>query len=440
MLQRMSLSTSTKSPFEHWRTLTRNISSPEIFIEGGFYMLTAAALQRRVWNGTLNEGPLFPNMFMLFVAPPGVAGKGLVTDLIYLVLEGVPYIPRMSDGSVNTEIAELLAARAKKEGRAELTIPVAPQNITFEKLVQNLAKSTRTLHVKPPIPAGLKGSIYEHKSIFFNLDELTSFIDEDAKKVVPFLLSTYNCKYYDKETKHQGDDRLSNCCLNLIAGTQPDTFQELARKKAVSSGLTSRMFLLYADAERQRMHKKAPLDDEQLESLAALRTYIKNLSEYFGRVTETDEADQFVKNWWDSEPATRANKSNLLIEYYSRKQQHVMKLAMLDMFSRLPTMDEDGSYKLTIANFTAALAILARWEVDMHMCFKNAGENKIGSRADDVVKLLKPHRAGLEFEAIFHFMMKDLRREELGELLMDLVMQGKLMTANVGKTIQYRLS
>ena len=51
--------------------------SPDSFVNFGWYYVVAAALQRRVWYGSLTGDPLFPNPYIVFVADAG-AGKGLV--------------------------------------------------------------------------------------------------------------------------------------------------------------------------------------------------------------------------------------------------------------------------------------------------------------------------------------------------------------------------
>lgn len=431
---------STLTPLEHWRVLTRNFSSADIFVEAGFYAMVAAALQRRVWKGALDEGPLFANMYTLFCAPPAIAGKGLVTDLIMDLFKSTRYVPRDREGKVKEEEHRMLQEREAKEGKVELLIPVGPDSITFEKLLQNLSRASRPLHVKPPLPRGLTKSIYFHASMVFVLDEFTSFINEDAEKVPKFLETSYNCKDYTNETKHHGDDVIRNCCLNMLAGTQPKKFRKLLRREILESGIISRTFVIYADKERQRMHKKAAREPDQIESFKYLKDFITNLAACFGQVDDTPEADEWLKDWWANEPKTRPNKSPVLEEYYGRKNQHVPKLAMILRFCENPEKSANGTYLLEVRHYEEALAILAGWEKNMHLAFEDVGDNKIGSKTGEVEKLLAKHPGGMTFDEVFFHMYKDLRREELMELLTDAVSLGKIVSApNSMKTITYKL-
>ena len=67
-----------------WRFFCQEIKSPDLFIDWGLYSLIASSLQRRVWRGT-ETMPIFPNLFIIFVADPGI-GKGLVIDRIDAML------------------------------------------------------------------------------------------------------------------------------------------------------------------------------------------------------------------------------------------------------------------------------------------------------------------------------------------------------------------
>lgn len=409
-----------------------------MYIEAGFYALIAAALQRRVWQGSrLDEGPLFTNIYVLFSGDPGL-GKGLVTDTMTDILSSIKYIPKRLDGSIDTELQANLLAREAKDGVPTLMIPIAPQNITFEKLVLNMSKSSRAVRVPPPVPAGVKNGVYMHASLLFLLDELESLLHKDADTCAKFLETVYNCKYYDRETKHQGDDRIRNCCLNMVAGVQPTRFRKLIHRGIIGSGLMSRMMLVHADTERQRMHKKAAYDADQLQAREALVNFVKRLGDVFGMCVETPEADKWMADFWASEPKTRINKSPSLKEYYARKQQHMHKIAMLVAFAEEREKSNDNTYPLHVADYERAKHILARWEVDMHKAFEDAGDNKIGNKAGIVETVIKTHNRSLTFDELFFYLMKDLRREELSELLADMTQLGRLKTgSNERKQVTY---
>ena len=69
---------------DKWRFYLKDMESPDLFIDWGFYSLISAALQRRVWLYPASMA-IYPNIFTLLVGPPA-AGKSRVlsqvTDII----------------------------------------------------------------------------------------------------------------------------------------------------------------------------------------------------------------------------------------------------------------------------------------------------------------------------------------------------------------------
>jgi len=65
---------------EKWRHYLKDIESPDLFIDWGFYNLISTALQRRVWLYP-DAMAIFPNIFVLLVGPPA-SGKSRVISQI----------------------------------------------------------------------------------------------------------------------------------------------------------------------------------------------------------------------------------------------------------------------------------------------------------------------------------------------------------------------
>lgn len=70
--------------FEAWHYYMKDVVSPTSFITMSFYSMIASALQRRVYLGS-DERPLFPNMYIILIADPGV-GKGVALDPVVTAL------------------------------------------------------------------------------------------------------------------------------------------------------------------------------------------------------------------------------------------------------------------------------------------------------------------------------------------------------------------
>ena len=65
---------------EKWRYFLKDLESPDLFIDWGFYSMISTALQRRVWLFP-DTFTLYPNLFVLLVGPPA-AGKSRVISQV----------------------------------------------------------------------------------------------------------------------------------------------------------------------------------------------------------------------------------------------------------------------------------------------------------------------------------------------------------------------
>ena len=222
---------------ERWRYYMKERSSPNSFIDWGFYYMMAASLQRRVWVGA--EGAeLFPNIYVVLVSDPGI-GKGLVIDPVSDMLayhkeerinvnKGIQ--PDVNADEINEMMMDASEQRynphlsSKIQNEKRLLLPKAPDAITFEALVSSTAEAIRYISYKD---ADGKTKIYSHSSIYFSLEEISSLFRKHTEDTVNFLMRAYVCKDYKYKTKTQGEASIKRCCLNLLGGTQPHFIQKL---------------------------------------------------------------------------------------------------------------------------------------------------------------------------------------------------------------------
>ena len=108
---------------EKWKFWNRDSFSPDIFIEWSWWMLVSSVLQRRVWYGN-DTYPLYPNLYTLFVAPPGI-GKGLQLDQIKDFME----FHKLN----NVSEEEVLLAKHLGKIKSNLLFPVASDSTTLGK-------------------------------------------------------------------------------------------------------------------------------------------------------------------------------------------------------------------------------------------------------------------------------------------------------------------
>jgi len=389
---------------ERWKYYCSDLVSPDSFIEFGYYYIIASALQRRVWRGELLHSPLFPNQYIVFVAPPGV-GKGEVSRQVDHVLRANRYMINGAPVSLDGKSFKGL-------------IEVAPKTVTFEALVRLMGQTARAVK----LPQGHKPAHYSHCSISFVLDELSSLLRKNTDDTVGFLLQVYDCVHYESMTIGRPTDTIINSCLNLLAGTQPSHIRKIFGSGLLSEGLASRTFFLYEEKKR-RIRKDPPkFDDDQKKELLHIIAHVAKLADVFGQVHYTPDAEAYFEMWWNKIQTTPINASPLLAGFRERENMAVVKLAMAVHFG------EKLDFVITLDEFIKATQLLEMAEKNMHMALNLEGRNVVAQVSKDIVRHLINCGPTMPRELLIHF-YDDLpypATESLNKILEELKTMGKI--------------
>lgn len=386
--------------WNHWQNYTSGLSSPQNFVDWGFVYLVASSLQRRVWCPPSHK-PLFPNMYVILVGEAGI-GKGLVIgevseQLNYWKLSDIPMdtsdIKNDMEKTIKEEIAKgdlKAATEAESQGKSKgaemvkpLVIPIAADATTYEALIQAISESYRRKdYIKPDNTYG----VYGHSSIAFSLQELGSLMRKKTDDTVRFLLGLYDCPLnYEYKTKTQGKDRIRRGCVNLFAGTTPTFMQETFDEKLAGEGFTSRTFFVFSNKNRKNRCFISQLDEDQVKSKKVITDHILKLTQLFGEVKLNEETIKFMNEWWDYQENNkhlRVNKSLQMKPYYSRKNIHVMKLAMALHFGETTDMN------IPLERFKQAIIFLEKEEKNMHFAITLEMDNVEARIAKRILAML----------------------------------------------------
>ncbi len=378
---------------EKWASLTDHLCSPQNYIDWAFRFIISAALQRRVWYGP-EHMQCFTNMYGILYGPPGI-GKSLVLDMANDILR-TPLkkdVKLVNTHSKNTEAEKFVIARTEEEnlkaaeqGMIKSKVngvnndpPLfvsGPDAITFESLVETFGKSLRRLNYNKLVKEGeYKMGIYTHCSTFFCLDELGSLFRKKTESIITLLLSMYGCpKQYEYKTKHNGEDRIINGCLNFLAGTTSDFMEEILKDKLIGKGFTARCFFICASKKRKPMSNIPCLSPEQEQHKKDLIEWIKGLYPLYGEAKVEPETATWLNKWWEdyeAHPENWCNKSSRLLDYYVRKNIHVAKVAMMEHFA------ESTEMVVPKWRFEQAIEILHEEEKTMHLALVNDADNPL---------------------------------------------------------------
>lgn len=427
------------SNFEAWQLYNREVTSPQNFVDFGFYYLIAASLQRRIWRGP-DHRKLYPNQYPILVGDPGV-GKGLIIKQVAEFLNEHKLRPGGEFKAIDTtapsaslEIAKeaiqsanfAIAANGAKHKIEEepLLIPVAANATTFEALTGACARATRTCVYRAfDHKLGKKREyMYRHASLCFCLEEISSLFHKEAAKVVNFLITAYDCGDYTYDTKTAGTDYIKGVCLNFFGGTTPGFIEASFSDKLLSEGFSSRTWFIHAQRNRKYDLWSPQLTEEQIAAKKQISEHIKKLTQLYGEIKFSQESIDWLRSWWkhsnESPDYVRPNTADKLNPYYSRKDIHAQKLAIAMHCGEDAAMNEDGGplNEIQLPTCKRAMSVLDNEERTMHLALNFDGANplhRVGKRILTFLKKNGPHQT----DQILMEFWSEANREELTTVL-----------------------
>lgn len=404
------------SLYEDWCLYTKDVQSPQPFVDAAFYFMIGAALQRRVWFGDLDFHAVFPNQYIAFIGPAS-AGKSLITSPMKELLE----IPADIKEPENDLAADLLGedAETNRKGARQPLIYIAPNSTTFEQFTQ---ETSRVAYLHRYTDSENRRKAYHHSSLVFILDELTSIFKKNAEQLSDFLLEAYNGgKKYVRKLKHSDTDFCTNMCISLLGNTTLGKFQSLQNQDILSDGFMARTIIVYGIEKRFHLYSIPPLSDDQKAAKARLQAYIRELTKVYGAVTLNDEAKEYIHHHFELHPnLIHTNKHPMLDEYYGRKNLHHQKILFAIHFARTTDMI------ITLQDAENATAHLARLEKDMHIPFVGMGRNESAKLTEDICRYIKTSNKITKKSIFIRFYQSIKTPDELSRVLDDLITMDRI--------------
>lgn len=419
---------------QRWNFYMKDMSSPQSFIDFGFYSIIGAALQRRVWCGP-KQAALYPNTYAILVGDPGL-GKGLVIKQMLSLLRFHRMKPRSNTiteeeifddpQAAAIHVQNMLLGIKDKNPESPLLIPMAAEASTYEALIRHMARSARAHPYKEydTIQEKYLTKNYVHTSLSFCLEEISSLFRKKTEDLVNFLITAYDCGDYTYDTKNQGTDAIKRCCLNFFGGTTPNFVGRVFGDALLNEGFASRCWFIHEYKSRFNRFDIPEFSPEQLIAYHHLAEHILKLSKLYGQVKFTEEAKEFLRHWWEQiHPYKRPNSSPKLLHYYTRKNIHVPKLAMIGHFM------DNTDMTVNLEECQWALNTLDAVERNMHFALAFDTRNPLQNVARNVVKFLTaagPQRlevvlmefynscTQMELDEVINYLLKTRQIENIG--------------------------
>lgn len=273
---------------------TNGLPTPPLFRRWAGIAAVAGALERKVWMRSMQK-ELFPNFYILLVAPPGVGKTVIITEVEALWAELTDHF-------------------------------IAPTSMTKAGLVDTLSESKRTI-VRP----GQTPPIITFHSLLVPAPEFGVLVPAYDLEFMNNLNDLYDCRAQYVERIRSRPEPLKIVCpqLNILAGTQPQYLSHLLPEVAWGQGFTSRTILIYSgDNIRGSL-----FDERDRPDPARLILDLKHIGSAYGQVRWDADAAAAVEAWHATggEPIpTHAKLQN----YNPRRTLHLLKLSIVSACSR----------------------------------------------------------------------------------------------------------
>jgi hypothetical protein len=330
---------------------TEDTESAKIFHKWVAISTIASALRKKV-HLSLGRLKIFPNLYVVLVANPGVARKSQAIDFGNKFVNEITGIETSADA------------------------------ITKEALLQDLESCSQEA-------IGEDGAVFKYSALSIISKEFESFLGQRAEntKMLVLLTDLFDCSEapWKYRTKQSGSNTVPSVFLNLLAATTPDSLASQLPPAAIGGGLTSRILFIWASKKEKKV--AIPFMTAELMHLRKeLLEDLHRIASISGTYTFSHEAKDFWVDWYEGYDELDPNRictDPSFTGWYSRKPMYIQKVALSCAAS------DSDELMLEMRHINRAIKLIEEIEVDMGRAFKSVGRSAITSDVATVMEMIK---------------------------------------------------
>lgn len=312
----------------------------------------SGALRRKVWIDMARFQWLC-NMYIVFVAPPGVVSKSTTTDIAMDLLKEVP------------------------------GINFGPDVVTWPALVTAFAGASESFQYNE--------EWYTMSPLTLVASEMGSLINPQDREMINLYIQLWDGrKTFEKVTKMSGTDVVEAPWINMLACTTPHWIADNMPAATIGGGFTSRCIFVYADTKERYI----PFVDEMVDGNdpETRRKLIQDLEHISLNLAGPYKISQAARDWYRPvyeefwKTAKDRMDDTLLEGYAARKQTHLFKTALI-----LAAAQRDERI-ITLDDVQLASIMLSDVEDEMQQVFSRIGRTEDSLQAEKFISFV--HKSG----------------------------------------------
>lgn len=339
-------------------------ASPLIFRTWAGISVIAGVLERKVYTFTRGSY-LYPNLYVVLCAPPGV-GKSVMLNEVDKIWREIP------------------------------DIHVSPTSVTEAALIDSLNAAKKSI-VNP-----LTMQHIEYNALQVVSSEFGVLIPTYDPAFMNTLTSLYDGEVYEQRRRSKDlHIKIPKPFINLIGGTTPSSLAHFMPEGAWDQGFASRTIFVYSEEPVvQPLFSDETTHDRYASLISDLRADLKDIAQLQGQAKFTPDAAAAVSAWHESggEPIPDHPR---LQHYITRRTAHLLKLCIVASVQRGPSLT------ITVDDVDLALQWLIEAETAMPLLFRGMAKGGDSAVMEDVhhwmmERYLKTKAPIKQYELVFY--------------------------------------
>jgi hypothetical protein len=380
----------------------RGMESPTLFFAWNALWLISTVLKREAWLRWY-PNKLWPNLYVLLVAPPALCRKSSSMIIANSLLRELPNC-LSSSVEAYKKTSQVITGKTTPEG---LLTSLAPDQRVFLSQTET-GNSMLTVD---------KGS-----QIALNISELAVFLGKQQYNsgLVTLLTDLFDCKDSDSEiTRGNGLKPLRDIYVTLFGAITPDGMKTSIPDEAFGGGFMSRVVIAYQDTPTKIYPIPKPMPGYPVwQDLTFRLAWIAEHAK--GEYYLTPEAEDFYSRWY------RSWKQSLFSVPDNQHKDNRIDSLILRVALLMRVQEYREGNEITVENVQDAQKLLEYTSRTGEHALSNIGATSYGQSYNTIKRFFLKRGTSTRRELSQYMSSRGIKAEEISAVVDQLVVEGFL--------------